>query len=394
MTHIENTDILIIGSGPAGISTALHLVQQDPAWAQQMVVVDKAVHPREKLCGGGVTQTGLAILDALGLEFEPANVPIRELRFQFEEMIYAVQEDPVFRVVRRAEFDHWLVRVAEQRGVTVRQGEAVTALTPHTDFVEVVTEKTTFHAQVVVVADGSCSFVRRALKWCPGTGNHRMARLLEVLTPETANHPLFQQGIAVFDFSPQCDGVQGYVWDFPSMVRHALMMNRGVFDSRIRPEQAHAPLKRVLRAALIQRQRQLADVSLKGHPIHWFSVQDEFAKPRLVLAGDAAGVDPFVGEGISFALGYGRVAAQTIIDAFAREDFSFANYKAHVLNDPLLSQLVSRAKLARLLYRIQSRRVLKVLWWVFPLLARLVRWYKPNLMPFNAATIVRVRESN
>ena len=40
-------DILIVGSGPSGTSTALHLIQQDPAWAQHIVIVDKAVHPRE-----------------------------------------------------------------------------------------------------------------------------------------------------------------------------------------------------------------------------------------------------------------------------------------------------------------------------------------------------------
>jgi flavin-dependent dehydrogenase len=55
MKQVEYVDTLIVGSGPAGSSTALHLVQKDPAWAERILVVDKAVHPREKLCGGGIT---------------------------------------------------------------------------------------------------------------------------------------------------------------------------------------------------------------------------------------------------------------------------------------------------------------------------------------------------
>lgn len=57
MSEIIHTDILIIGSGPSGTSTALHLVKQDPAWAKRIIIVDKAIHPREKLCGGGITST-------------------------------------------------------------------------------------------------------------------------------------------------------------------------------------------------------------------------------------------------------------------------------------------------------------------------------------------------
>jgi len=52
---IERVDVLIVGSGPSGASTALHLARRDPAWAGRVVIVEQAVHPREKLCGGGVT---------------------------------------------------------------------------------------------------------------------------------------------------------------------------------------------------------------------------------------------------------------------------------------------------------------------------------------------------
>ena len=123
MTQIEYVDVLIVGSGPSGVSTALHLVKQDPAWAERLIVVDKAVHPREKLCGGGVTHLGTNVLAGLGLSFEPQHFTVREARLVYEDLSYSFHGDPVIRITRRDEFDHWLVQKAEERGVTVRQGE-------------------------------------------------------------------------------------------------------------------------------------------------------------------------------------------------------------------------------------------------------------------------------
>lgn len=382
MVQPETIDVLIIGSGPAGISTALHLVQLDEGWAGRMMVVDKAVYPREKLCGGGVTQSGLWILDALGLSISVPNVPIGEVRFKYEEMTFAIYDAPLFRVVRRDEFDHWLVREAETRGVSVRQGEGVTDLQPHADFVAVTTQKSTIHAKIVVIADGSTSFARRKLGWSSTAGHPPVARLLEVLTPETPDHPLFARGIAVFDFSVQNAGVQGYVWDFPSLKDGRVVMNRGVFDSRIRTERPRAVLKTVLADALHRRGRDLSSVALKGYPIQWFDRGLALSRPRMLLAGDAAGVDPFVGEGISFALGYGKIAAETIAAAFERHDFSLADYCRRVLDDSLLGVLPFRVWIARKLYRLRSPRLLRWVWRGLPLWVRVLAMVRPGVMPF------------
>ena len=118
--------------------------------------------------------------------------------------------------------------------------------------------------------------------------------------PEQAEAlPEFQAGIAVFDFSPMQTGLQGYYWDFPSLVNGQPVMNRGVFDSRIRPERKRVSLPETLRGQMRQRQRRLNEYPLKGHPIHWFDRQGQFARERILLAGDAAGADPLLGEGIS-----------------------------------------------------------------------------------------------
>ncbi len=385
MSDIETVDVLIVGSGPSGTSTALHLIHLDPAWAGRVVIVDKAVHPREKLCGGGLTHLGQNILADLGLSLEPRNFEIKEARLLYRDKSYSFYGNPVFRIVRRDEFDHWLVKKAEERGVRVRQGEAVKEVTPRDDYVEVVTERATFHAKVVVAADGSRSFVRRKLKWADAAGvgdDPRVARLIEVLTPEDpATSPEFRDAVAVFDFTPMNNGLQGYYWDFPSYVKGQAYMNRGLFDSRARPEKPKADLKEVLAEEMAERGRRLDDYELKGHPIRWWSSKGRFARPRVILVGDAAGADPLMGEGISFALGYGRPAAAAIADAFARDDFSFDAYAERLKEHPLFVQLRIRVRLARFVYLLNYPRVVSAGWSLMRWLMRFTRWSDRGYVP-------------
>lgn len=385
---MEHVDVVIVGSGPAGMSTALHLVQAEPTWADRLVVIDKAIHPREKLCGGGITRFGENILLKLGLPFEPPHVAIREVRLIYQDQVFAFYGDPVFRVVRRDEFDHWLVQQGEARGVTVRQGEALTGIDLQDDGVKVVTERGAFYTQAIVAADGSRSFIRRQLKW----GHDKdVARLLEVLTPEPVEEQeAFREGVAVFDFSRMPAGLQGYYWDFPSLINNRPFMNRGVFDSRISSKRTRVALREELREALSKRSRHLADYTLKGHPIHWFNRKARLSVPRVLLAGDAAGVDPLVGEGISFALGYGDVAAQTLIDAFGRQDFSFDDYYHRVLSHAIVGQLRMRANLARLIYRLRRPWLIRWGWRLTPLLIRFLVWRNPLYVPLDPPRLVKV----
>jgi 2-polyprenyl-6-methoxyphenol hydroxylase-like FAD-dependent oxidoreductase len=62
-------DILILGGGPAGLSTALHLHRFAPELASRLLVLEKAHYPRHKLCGGALTIDAEVILQRLGPPF-------------------------------------------------------------------------------------------------------------------------------------------------------------------------------------------------------------------------------------------------------------------------------------------------------------------------------------
>ena len=62
------TDVVVVGGGPAGAATAIELARAD----RHVVVVDKAVFPRDKCCGDGLTTLALRELEHLG--FVPDDV--------------------------------------------------------------------------------------------------------------------------------------------------------------------------------------------------------------------------------------------------------------------------------------------------------------------------------
>lgn len=377
--QVTTVDVLIVGSGPTGSSIALHLAKRNPAWAKRMLVIDKAIHPRDKLCGGGITHLGQDVLTELGLPFEPDNFGVEEVRLQYQDKAYSFRGGPVFRIVRRREFDHWLVQKVEERGIQVSQGEAVRDVQVKTTHVSVITDQREIQAQILIAADGSRSFIRSKLKW---QDESRVARLLEVDTPENPQKQWnFRDKVAVFDFTHMTDKLQGYYWDFPSFVDGEPVMNRGVFDSRSRPEKPKADLKGVLRESMSQRERDLDDYKLKGHPIRWFDRRGKFSSPRVLLAGDAAGVDPLFGEGISFALAYGDPVAETVEDAFERSDFSLESYKTRLMSYPMFKQLRVRVRIARFAYLMKYPRFVRWGWNTARFIVERTRWNNPNFVP-------------
>jgi flavin-dependent dehydrogenase len=378
--------LIIIGAGPAGLSTALHLLALDPAWARRMVVLDRFAHPRHKLCGGGVTRLGLHYLRALGLP-EPLPIPqapVRDARFIYKDRTVHVYGRPEFIVFHRREFDNYLARTARERGVRIHENVRVREIRVDPDGVTVVTDAGDYRGLAAVGADGSRGISRRYV----GAGlvparPTRIARLLEVVQPAGEAAAQFRSEFASFDFTPVAGALQGYTWDFPARVDGAPHHNRGVYDARIAPRRPKAPLPDLLHRSLTGTEPGPDSAEVEGHPIHWFSPRNRFSGDRLILAGDAAGAEPLFGEGIAPALGYGEIAAGAIAAAFRERDFSFSDYKRRLLFSKLGGYLLLRWWIAWWSYRLSGRPwFMQIMWTVGKGLAaitnRKTTWRKIN----------------
>jgi flavin-dependent dehydrogenase len=375
-------DVIIVGSGPAGCSTALHLAKRAPELARRTLILERERHPRHKLCGGGLVPDADVVLRNLDLDLtEVAHVDASWANFHYRGRGARIRLDDIaFRVVRRNELDAWLAGKTRERGVSIREDTRVDRLRPIEGGIEVETCRETIRARAIVGADGSKSVVRRMLfPELRNSGN--VARLIEILTPDSPPGPQAQlpRDEAFFEFSCGERGVQGYVWSFPTSVDGRSMRNWGVFDSRALPQAPHGSLKEACSECLERYGYRLEDYQLEGHPLRWFDPGQAMSKPHVILAGDALGADAVLGEGISGALGFGDIAAAALVDGFVRDDLSFASYGHRVLASALGRALRRRTKGARLLYGIDGPLSRRLFWWcVGPAIRGYVKRYVFN----------------
>jgi flavin-dependent dehydrogenase len=367
-------DILIIGGGPAGLSTALHLNQIASHLTDRILLLEKAHYPRPKLCAGGLVADAEVLLEGLGLdvsEIPHVDASSVQLNFAGRGLKVTVPDRHTLRIIRRDEFDAWLARKAESRGIEIRQGVTVTDVRPDEDGVTVITnQEGELRTLVVVGADGSNGVTRRCVLPKEPVNT---ARVLEVLAP-TQSSPIVGEnggrqgrgpgrvGAAFFDFFPIPTGIAGYVWDFPTQVKGQPMRCWGVYDTNLLAHKQRPPLKEPLDEEMSRQGFDLSQHEIQGHPIRWYSPGGEVSVPRVLLVGDVAGVDGIFGEGISMALGYGKVAARELAQAFSTDDFSFSGYKRRLVRSALGQTLLARWIIANLIYSLHWTWFQKWLW--------------------------------
>jgi geranylgeranyl reductase family protein len=311
-------DVAVVGAGPAGSATALYASRA----GLDVVLLDRDVFPRDKICGDAVARKSVAHLYELGvLEAVRAGVhePIgRALlaspRGDAVELDLSSPESPDPHLVCRREIlDNALVQAARAR-TTVLEGARVTDILRDGARVTGVSFRTRdgsgeIHARAVVGADGFDSVVARRLRhyrhdsarWCVATRGYY--RGLDV-APRTVEIHFLREALP------------GFLWIFPTGdgianvglgIVHAELKRRGV------------GLREMHEAALaLPRFRgRFRGVERIGGVRGWNLPTPDFnrtiAGDGFLLAGDAAGlVDPFSGEGIGNAMDSGKIAAEVI----------------------------------------------------------------------------------
>ena len=303
---MDTCDVLIVGGGPAGSSCAWKLC----AAGLDVVVMDRAVFPRDKVCAGWITPP---VVDALSFdcgEYQRGGRTLQAITgfrvgvIDGERDVEIDYHRTVSFGIRRCEFDHYLLERSRAR---VRFGTKVESL--RRDGARwIVNDAVT--APVVVGAGGH---------FCPVARSFNPARERSALVvAQEAEFPLDDAADEAWRVAPEmpslyfCADAKGYGWCF----RKGRYLNVGLG----RLDGGSLMSARARFAAFLGRRHDAG----AGPPVAWRGHAYLVAEPPqrrvvdtgVLLAGDAAGLAyPESGEGIRPAIESGLLAASTILAA-------------------------------------------------------------------------------
>ncbi|MBB2909047.1 geranylgeranyl reductase family protein [Streptosporangium becharense] len=324
-----DADVIVVGAGPAGSTTAFHLAQA----GLDVLLLEKTTFPREKVCGDGLTPRAVKQLIAMGVDIDaPGWVRNKGLRvvgggLRFELDWPELSSYPDFGLVRtRQDFDQILAENAVKAGARLLQGVNVTA--PILDersghIVGVVArkdgEEVSYRSRLVVAADGNSTRVSLAMGLHKREDRPMGVAVRTYFTSPRHDDDYLETWLELWDGDTL---LPGYGWIF------------GVGDGT---SNVGLGLLNTSDAFKGMDYRDLLRRWVKGMPAEWGYVEENMTTPirgaalpmafnrqphytrGLVLVGDAGGmINPFNGEGIAYAMETGHIAAESIVQALGR----------------------------------------------------------------------------
>ncbi|GGK99524.1 drug:proton antiporter [Sphaerisporangium melleum] len=332
-TPAADADVIVVGAGPAGSTTAFYLAQA----GFDVLLLEKTRFPREKVCGDGLTPRAVKELIAMGVDIDsPGWIRNKGLRvvgggMRLELAWPELSSFPDFGLVRtRMDFDEILAGHAERAGATVLQGVNVTGpvLDPRGGHIVGVTAKkdgepVTYRARLVVAADGNSTRMSLAM------GLHRRddrpmgVAVRTYFTSPRHDDDWLESWLELWDTGE--DGqprlLPGYGWVFgvgdgTSNVGLGLLNTSEAFQNLDYRDLLRRWVKNMPSEWGFSEENMTGPIRGAALPMA-FNRQPHYTR-GLVLVGDAGGsINPFNGEGIAYAMETGRIAADTIVTALS-----------------------------------------------------------------------------
>ncbi|MEW5855172.1 MAG: NAD(P)/FAD-dependent oxidoreductase [Myxococcota bacterium] len=324
--------VVIAGGGPGGSATAVSLRRR----GVDVVLLDRAVFPRDKVCGDVVLPEAQAAIAELGLDGEDLRArgyPCTGSRYVTTN---GAEVSGVFRdtrgvltdwwIVKRSVLDHWLLQRAKDAGAEVREGwevgsviqdgagrvVGVNARKPDGTNVQL-------DASLVVGADGASSAVARSL----GVFTQKPEHLCLAARAYVTGLKLPEPYLEIFTTERS---LPGCAWILPVGPDEA-NIGVGIIKADVErlgknPRQMFEELREQV-PLFAERLKGINVGTLKGWSLPGSSEGRPIVGNGHVLVGDAgAMVDPFTGHGIHHALMAGSIAGQVISEALQRGDVS------------------------------------------------------------------------
>jgi geranylgeranyl reductase family protein len=365
-------DVALVGAGPAGTACALALRGS----GLRVALLDKAVFPRDKVCGDAVPGHALKALAQLDPAYvaalwhtEPHDAVRRSRLVAPDGGSFDMHwKLPTFNSPRLA-FDAALLALVRQHTPTeVLENAALKNLELTPDYARLhLADGREIRASLVVGCDGAHSVVGRRLLPEPRLARAHHSAGVRAYFENVAGA---ESGTTEFFFSRS--HLAGYLWLFPvgagrynvglGMLSE-LVSKHKVDLKKLLLEQlaAHPGLASRFREA-----RQLGPIQGFGLPMGG-GRQRAASGARFMLCGDAASlIDPLQGHGIDLAIRSGILAAGQASECFEHQDFSAAFMRRY--DDELQRQLGPQLAHS---YRLQ--RLLGTRPWLMNLGTRLAR---------------------
>ncbi len=327
-------DCIIVGSGPAGGAAAYHLAKL----GRSVLILEKESLPRYKPCGGGVSP---AIAEWFDFDFSPV-ISLRADTIRYTWKLGDPVEvklknlEPVW-MVRRDQFDHFLVQQAQAQGAELQDVTEVKGIQFHSDHWQVNTSREPVMGRYLIAADGANGPMAKWLGF-----KERKQRLAGALEAPNATPVTSDRTSVHFEFGTVKNG---YIWNFPKADGYSIGV--GTFqggDSQ--------SLKQLLMDYAKSVGVDAASSKQYEHPLCLWDGNQKLHTQQAVLAGEAACiVDPFTAEGIRPSITSGVKAAQAIDRALSGDANALENYTT-TISEEWGTDLVWAQRLAGVFYRV------------------------------------------